>query len=63
MSERSERDSIRGVRIRAGAVRIYIYIRPGGTGPVGQVLAGPTFQMGDSEITIITDSFKGEFYN
>ena len=25
-SERSERDTIRGVQIRAGAVRIYIYI-------------------------------------
>ena len=25
-SERSERDIIRGVQIRAGAVRIYIYI-------------------------------------
>ena len=25
-SERSKRDTIRGVQIRAGAVRIYIYI-------------------------------------
>ena len=31
--------------------------RPGGTGPVGQVLAGPTFRRGNSEIMTFTAIF------
>ena len=38
----------------------HILYRPGGTGPVGQVLAGPTFQRGNYEITIFTDIVKGD---
>ena len=35
------------------------YCRPGGTGPVGKVLAGPTFQRENSKMTIFTVIFKG----